>query len=268
VRRAQQAEIKLEAGWSMRDLGRRIAFGVKATHTPQWLDKPNDYGTQWYPVGDIGMRGVLTPGIGSYNVAQMYLKPDILREAPQYGPTFVEKIQRRAGSYLDAIQFDMLPFDDPDADLRDTLRAVGALDLIVQCHARAMSQGPTRAIEMLKRLSDEIDYVLFDASHGTGKTLDTDALLPFLEAAYNDPDFAAFGTNFGIAGGLDGPTVESALPAVVAQFPEVSWDAEGKLHDKIEDGGDGSLNMHRVHQYMLSSVRVLGFASLADSTED
>lgn len=257
VRQAQQAEVRLGAAWEMRELGRRIAFGVKATHTPQWLNQPNEYGQLWYPVGDIGLRKVLAPSPGSYNVAQMYLKPSVLSEDPSYGPAFVERIRGRAGGYLDAIQFDMLPFDDVDANLRDTLLAVDSMDLIVQCHARAMSQGPKKAVELLKRLSDEIEYVLFDASHGTGKTLDVEALLPFLEAAYSDPDLAGYGTNFGLAGGLDAATVEAALPGVLRRFPEVSWDAEGKLHDRIEDGGDGALNMPRVQQYMSSSIRVL-----------
>jgi hypothetical protein len=257
VNPAQQAEIHLEAGFDMRENGRRIGFGVKATHTPQWLDQPDEFGPKWYPVGSGDFQKALLNMSSSYNIAQMYLDPETLRTDPTYGQRFVEKVMQRGARHLDAIQFDMLPFDKDGADLSGSIAAVGPLDLIVQAHSRIMQNGPQATLEMIKRLTDEIEYVLFDASHGTGKTLDVEALKPFLDAAYNDPDFADFGTNFAIAGGLDAETVAAYLPELVREFPELSWDAEAKLHDRIQDGGDGSLNMPRVHQYMLSSIRAL-----------
>ena len=82
--------------------------------------------------------------------------------------------------------------------------------------------------------------------------------MSFLEAAYSDRDFQAMGTNFGIAGGLHGENVAELLDEVLVDFPEVSWDAEGRLHNKIpSEGGDGSLNLEETKKYLQASIDVL-----------
>ncbi len=96
-----------------------------------------------------------------------------------------------------------------------------------------------------------IDYVLFDASSGTGKEMNSDALLPFLDAAYSNKYFEAMGTNFGVAGGLNADMVRRHMGKILARFPDVSWDAESRLHRGTDDK---SLNVVTTESYLAESV--------------
>lgn len=238
---------------------RRLLLGVKATHKTQYLDVTNKYGTQWYPVGQDAFNDALSPDtLSTYNVAQLYLEPEFIRKDPRYPSEFIQKIAKRGARVLDALQFDMLPYHENPQLWSHTIDTVRSLDLgvIIQSHAGAMEKGPERAVEDLVRLSDfsGIDFVLFDASHGTGKEMDSDTLKYFLEAAYSDPELEDKGTNFGIAGGLDEYTVQTHLPAILKDFPDISWDAEGRLHAR---DGVGALDMNKVKQYLGTSAWAL-----------
>lgn len=238
---------------------RRLLLGVKATHKTQYLDTANKYGTEWYPVGEGAFTDALSDDtLSTYNVAQLYLEPESIKTDVRYPNEFIRKVAKRGATVLDALQFDMLPYHENPKLWSHTIDNVRFLDMgiIMQSHAAAMSKGPKKAIEDLVRVSDYsgLDFVLFDASHGTGKEMDVDALKQFLEAGYNDPDLEARGTNFGIAGGLDEDAVEIQLPSLLRDFPEVSWDAEGRLHDRI---GDGRLDLKKTRDYLFASSRVL-----------
>lgn len=239
--------------------GRRLLLGVKATHKTQYLDTPNKYGTEWYPVGEGAFTDALSEVTPTYNVAQLYLEPESIRSDSRYPSEFIKKISKRGKRVLDALQFDMLPYHENPQLWSHTIDRVGheAFGVIMQCHAGAMEKGPTQAVEDLVRLSENtpIDFVLFDASHGTGKEMDADTLRYFLEAGYGDPELEARGTNFGIAGGLDESTVESRLPAVLKDFPDISWDAEGRLHPR---DGEGRLDMSKTQAYLGASALVIG----------
>lgn len=256
VNETQQHRIVEVVGNNLRGKDTIIALGVKATHKTQWLDVPNKYGELWYPVGAESFHLALGESCDTHNTAQVYLEPQSIAADPEYASAFVKRIQERGRRWLDTIQFDMLPYhDNPETfvDLIDEARADGS-EVIVQCHQAAMAEGPRTAVEKLKRLSrGVISYVLFDASHGRGKEMDPDALKPFLEAAYHDADFESAGTNFGIAGGLDADAVLRHLPAIYRDFNEVSWDAEGKLHQTA----DGSLDMERTLAYLRASLEVI-----------
>lgn len=238
---------------------RRLLLGVKATHKTQYLDVPNRYGEEWYPVGESVFSNAFSEDEwATYNVAQVYLEPEWVRHDSYYPDEFVQKLIRRGGVVLHALQFDMLPYnEDPSYwagfidRVKDTNKGV-----IIQSHAAAMSKGPEKAVEDLVRLSERssLDFVLFDASHGTGKEMDTDRLKYFLDAAYANSDLKARDTNFGIAGGLDEFTVKKHLPHVVKDFPEISWDAEGRLHAR---DGVGRLDMEKTRDYLFASARVL-----------
>lgn len=251
---------------------RRLLLGVKAVHNTQWLDRPNKYGTSWYPVGADDFADALLPRGESYGVAQMYLDPDTIAENPDYPTAFVDRVMERGRRWLNAIQFDMLPYDQTDAaqwrELFDHIHE-HKLDVIVQCHKRAMAAGPEAAIERIKSLG-KVDYVLFDASHGKGVEMDPEALLPFLEAAHHDRTLSGNRTSFGVAGGLSEERVRRHLPRIVSAFPDTSWDAEGKLHPtpvqlvNSDTGREvwsvaskGALNTGLGWQYMQASADVL-----------
>lgn len=240
--------------------GRRLLLGVKATHKTQYLDIPNKYGTQWYPVGEDAFTNALSPEtISTFNVAQLYLDQDSIKRDVRYPGEFIRKMAKRGGKVLDALQFDMLPYHENPKLWSHTLDSVKAADfgVILQCHAAAMEKGPARAMEDLVRVSEHtpVDFVLFDASHGTGTEMDADTLRYFLEAGYSDPELEARGTNFGIAGGLDEYTVAIHLPAVIRDFPDISWDAEGRLHPR---DGEGRLDMSKAQAYLGASALLLG----------
>ena len=261
----QQQFVYEDARRSHEVLRRRgLLMGVKAVHNTQWLDRPNKYGRNWYPVGGEEFRYALTDSDVFYEsemgVAQMYLDPESIRKQPDYPEQFVDRVMARGERWLTHLQFDMLPFHDPESrewgNVISRIRRRG-YGVIMQCHGPAMAQGAEVALGQLRRLP-RLDYVLFDASHGTGKRLDTQALLPFLDAAYNDTELEARGTNFGLAGGLSAAIVYDELQPVVRAFPEVSWDAEGRLHVPLDSPKNaGKLDDDAVRAYLDASAQVL-----------
>ncbi|HET6622454.1 MAG TPA: hypothetical protein VFG56_00790 [Candidatus Saccharimonadales bacterium] len=257
VNREQQRELTDYAGNTLGNRTDTMLFlGVKAVHKTQWLDIENKYGPSWYPVGEEAFADTLD--VGSDAVAQMYLDPEILAANPQYGTEFIRRVKRRGHHWLNIIQFDLMPYrQNPEAFgylIHEARREAGLREykVIVQCHGEAMAEGPKPAIEKLKRLSpDEIDWVLFDASHGKGLEMEPDALRPFLETGLEDPDLAHVG--FGVAGGLDAAAVERYIPELLRDFPEISWDAEGRLHRT----DDGVLDMQAAKDYLRASGDVI-----------
>lgn len=237
---------------------RRLAIGVKATHKPQFDDIENKHGRQWYPVGDE-ISSALNPDIRStFNIVQAQLKQEHVDTNQAYPELFFDKIRSRTSSVLDAIQIDQLRYEQSPEKYAHVIRAMSSIGLqtIVQCHSFAMEAGPQEAMKALEILADktEIDYVLFDASHGRAEELNPGILKRFLEVAYNDPYFSDKGTNFGIAGGLSGENLKPLLGQIMQDYPDISWDAEGRLHDKKKAGGTGSLNLDRSKHYLEQSV--------------
>lgn len=240
------------------DQNRRLALGVKAVHKTQFMDIENKYGQAWYPVGDFAFRTAVhdtREKSEAITVAQTYLDIEYVNN-PGYREAFADRIFERGASWIDGIQFDMLPWHSDPAMLPflETLKEKHDSLIFLQCHADAMENlGPKGAARALGRYAC-VDYVLFDASHGTGKRLDTDNLKRFLDAAYSEPSLST--TGIALAGGLNGLIVREELPKVVSDFPDVSWDAEGQLHP---------LNAHRarplamplVHDYLHASQEVL-----------
>lgn len=253
----QQAELRAHADRVFEGTDVSLALGVKAVHKTQWLDVPNKYGEAWYPVGEGQFADALQQRAGTDNIAQVYLEPEALAADPQYATNFIRRIKQRGQNWLHMIQFDLLPYQvAPEASsyiIHEAKRYVHEeYSVIVQCHEAAMSEGPKTALEKLKRLSpDEIDYVLFDASHGKGREMDPDHLRRFLDAAYGDSGLNHVG--FGVAGGLDAAAVEQHLPTILNDFPDISWDAEGKLHQTP----DGSLDIDAAKAYLTASAEAI-----------
>ncbi len=239
---------------------RDLLLGVKAVHNTQWLDRENKYGPTWYPIGALPFANAMFGNQeGVKGVAQIYLDPEAIASDPTYAERFVDRIQQRGWAWLEAMQFDMLPYDIEDtARWRDLLDEIhgNRLETIVQCHQRAMSTGPTAAVERLKQLGP-VDYILFDASHGTGKEMDPDDLSRYLDAAYSDEELTANGTLFGIAGGLNADRVYRHMPTIVRRFPNVSWDAEGQLHKSVDNTHDRSLDMAKTNSYLYTSADII-----------
>lgn len=240
--------------------GRLLALGIKATHKAQFDDVENKHGRYWYPVGDDISTALDSDIRDTFNIAQVQLKSELVEADHSYPSIFFDKIHSRTSSVLDAIQINQLRYEQHPEQYAHVIRAMAStgLQTIIQCHGYAMEAGPQQAMKSLHDLTGkmEVDYVLFDASHGRGEKLNPDVIKRFLETAYDDPCFSQKGTNFGIAGGLSAETIEPLLSELLQDFPDISWDAEGRLHDKIKNGGNGQLNIDRAKHYLEQSVDI------------
>jgi hypothetical protein len=241
--------------------GRVLALGVKATHKTQFLDVENKYGPEWYPVGEPGFSEALRPKGNeegrTIGVAQTYLDVNYVSD-PDYREAFTARLAERGQPWLQAIQFDMLPWHNDITTLGflEKVKEDYDIRIFLQCHKAAMDeQGPRGVIRRLGHFSAAIDYLLFDSSHGTGRRLDTEGLGHFLEQAYSSHELAT--TGMAIAGGLDARTVREALPAVVEEYPDISWDAEGRLHP-VNHEGKRPLDIGLVREYLQASADILG----------
>lgn len=233
---------------------RQLALGVKAVHKTQYLDIENKYGREWYPVGEEFTQA-LSPA-WSINIAQICFDQERVRD-PNYRDEFIGRVHRRGKKWLDALQFDLLPWHEDDSMLpflEDVKEKTGHT-IILQAHSEAMSKlGPDALPVKLGKYAHALDYVLFDASHGKGVRMQPDALLPFLDASYDYHGLA--GVGFGVAGGLCAEVVREELPALLEHHRDLSWDAEGRLHGTYEDGVPG-LDWGKAKDYLEASHDVL-----------
>jgi len=241
--------------------GRLIALGVKSVHKTQYLDIPNKYGPEWYPVGADAFRNALRhdrPNIATIAVAQAYLDVDYV-DSWQYREEFLKRILDRGQPWLQAIQFDSMPWH-ANNEMWEFLEQVKQRDIQVflQAHKGVMKTlGPKSTVKMLKHYGDIVDYVLFDSSHGTGTRLNVDELEPFVAEAYDKLDLTK--TGVAIAGGLNGQIIRQELPYFVDKYPDLSWDAEGQLHPVGFDG-KRPLDMGVTRAYLQASAEVIGAA--------
>jgi phosphoribosylanthranilate isomerase len=247
------------------DKDRRLALGVKAVHQTQWDDRPmvrsgREYGEEWYPVGADGVRDIIAQSSRHANtlgVMQMYFDRKKVHDEG-YRNMFMSRTAFRCRKWVDAVQFDSLPWHEDESLFRSldfARNELAGMTTIVQCHEQAMQNlGVAEIMKVLGRHADSIDYVLFDASHGMGKTLDVEALDVFLESAYASDRLSHAG--FAVAGGLDARTVEELLPYLLAKYADLSWDAEGKLHP-LNNVGKRPLQMDTVKKYLQSSANVI-----------
>lgn len=241
--------------------GRTLALGVKATHKTQMENNhggiENKYGRDWYPVGDE-FSDAINPGLLTDNmmtVAQAYLDINHVSN-PVYRRDFVRTVAKRGESWLQAIQFDMLPWDRDDEYLEflEDVHDNHHLKVILQCHKEAMDRlGEKGVVRKLGRYAADIDYVLFDASHGTGKRMDVAKLDTFLEEAYSSSDLEDVG--IAVAGGLNARIIREDLPQLLVKYPDLSWDAEGQLHP-VNNVGKRPLQMEYVKDYLFASVEI------------
>lgn len=242
----------------LHEKGRLLALGVKAVHKTQFLDIENKYGADWYPVGEDAFKHALrhdNPNPNTIAVAQAYLDVEYV-DSREYREKFLERIVKRGNPWLQAIQFDMLPWNTnyKTLDFLEKVKKQG-VEIFLQAHKNAMEElGPDGVVRRLGHYAHLIDYLLFDSSHGTGKRLDTSALRPFVAAAYDGLDLSQ--TGIALAGGLNGAVVREDLPELVAQYPNLSWDAEGQLHP-TNQYGKRPLNLALTEDYLRASSEIL-----------
>jgi hypothetical protein len=232
---------------------RVLALGVKATHKTQFLDVENKYGAEWYPVGDQ-LSQVLVADSDQLQVAQVFIDPELAAD-PAYRSKFMERISDRGAPWLSAVQFDMLPWhSDPTLPgFIEEAKEETDVKVLLQAHSGILE---THTPEQLARKLNDYatDYVLLDSSHGKGVRLDLNRLRPYIDALYSSPALDHVGV--GIAGGLNAKVVAEELPRIVADYPDLSWDAEGQLHS-INLDGKRPLDIAKTTEYLRASSDVL-----------
>ncbi len=252
-------QLQLEAQFGRTDLARsrQLQLGVKATHKPQYLDTENRYGKEWYPVGD-GIERALEFSSNTMGVAQVFFDEEQLHNM-SYRDVFMKKLLgRTAHSWLTGLQFDRLGdwCADPQIAYDVINKIPNGLTTILQCQAELLEQYiPQEVADALVALP-RVDYVLFDASGGRGVPMDSEQLLPFIEQVYGDIRLGA--TNVAVGGGLDAEVVAAKLPILLKKFPQLSWDAEGKLHP-LKDSGMRPLDMEYCREYIEASAAVVRY---------
>lgn len=236
---------------------RQILLGVKAVHKTQYLDIENKYGHEWYPVGEQEFATALDEGgSGALKAAQIYFDPESVADA-EYRKKFIERICERGKSWLNTLQFDLLPWQQNDAMLPfiEEVKQHTNHTIILQAHGESMQQlGAENMAKKLGRYAHTLDYVLFDASHGKGVRLHPNALRPFLDKVYESKQLTSVG--FGVAGGLSADVVRNELAGLVNTYPDLSWDTEGKVHCTHEDGTPG-FDPYAAKDYLEASSDIL-----------
>ena len=154
------------------------------------------------------------------------------------------------GEYLRAIQLDMT-WPDPD-DIRRAVQRYGEdIEVIMQIGKQAQAMfgdDPKKVAGHLERYEGVVDRVLLDKSMGMGLGMDAMAMLPFLrEISERIPQLQLV-----VAGGL-GPTSLHLLDPVLAEFPRISFDAQGKLRPS-GDALNEPLDWHYVRSYLYQAI--------------
>lgn len=99
--------------------------------------------------------------------------------------------------------------------------------IVLQIGGKAFAQVNHSPQELAKKIvsyGDTIDYLLLDPSGGLGQEFDPQIALGYLRALRD----ANTDIGLGVAGGLSSSTLHLLEP-IIAEFPDVSIDAEGKL---------------------------------------
>lgn len=228
---------------------RKLLLGVKATTRIQVDETESRKGRNWFPVGEE-LRSALTSSPDSLRVLQLYA--DRWTDLVERAIPLIENSLERAESWVDGLQYDLLPWFTEDSSLQLIERyAHGvAVDgpVILQCHGDIMQNAsPEQMLERLRRVEGFITHILFDASEGRGLQMNPDTLSWWVEIVQaSDLDIGV-----AIAGGLGGPETAQLLGPILRRFDDISWDAESKLHT------DYALNIGVVALYLAASNQAI-----------
>ena len=130
------------------------------------------------------------------------------------------------GIGIHALQLDMI-WPNPSEVANGVHTSRKQIEVILQIGKNALEEvgnDPQRVVERLGDYEGVIHRVLLDKSMGKGLGMDADGLIPFARAIRES--FPTLG--IGAAGGLGPETIQLVEP-LVAVFPDLSIDAQGRL---------------------------------------
>lgn len=170
------------------------------------------------------------------------------------------------GSNVHAIQLDSVW--PPHEAIRRFKARYQSIKIILQVGHAALLVFNGDAKSIAKRIFDYrdcVDYVLFDASAGRTTLIDVPTMLQVIEATKQCLGSQFFGLHDSVigtivAGGLSAETLDVLRPLLL-QVPNLSIDAEGKLHGEAPSESGlifGGLDMKRVVAYYVAAQKLLG----------
>lgn len=162
-----------------------------------------------------------------------------------------------ANGVLDGIQIN-IPWPDEKAIAKVMDQAPG-LKLIFQLspHMAEYEGMEFRDItdSFYKRYRDLADYVLVDFSRGLGHELRPELIYQYLIELKIKIEEHKSDIGLVIGGGLEADNVKRLIGALLNDFPQLSWDTEGKLRDDSEGGGH--LVLFKAVKYINESVKLI-----------
>jgi len=210
-----------------------LLVGVQASEKSQYRKIENSRGPNWHPVGEDIWK--LFGNDEDHRVARRVIHYSY---ADTQDPNDVarltgECIDRIPGECrVDGWQFNNLAWHEKDYTkvLELTKARLGADFIIAQLSGSILAHSDP--VELAKRLAESgVSHTLLDSSGGSGKSFDETLYERFLEAlARHAPDIG-----LGVAGGLGPGEHLEPYRRLLAQYPDLSCDAEGKLRDYPED---------------------------------
>ena len=160
-----------------------------------------------------------------------------------------EELQRLAaiaGPNLDGFQLNVC-WPNPQI-LADFCVDFPNLTIVLQVGGGAMRRvehNPTKLANQLAKYTDLAHYVLIDPSGGRGERFEPNRASDQLHAAVSS------GFQPVVAGGLSADTLD-AIPILLDRFPDLSWDAEGRLMKE-----EGDLSPSKCSRYLGASFALL-----------
>lgn len=239
-------------------VGRRAIAGIQTSMKTQLLNAPNKYGSTWYPLGEElkNVRGEHDSNYDSFihcYGGDFPVSPDTMLELID-----VVMHPNRAGLYADGVQLNRMSFDG--YGIEQTVDHISLrypkLDIILQTHEHALTSHGRDVTKLARRIAQlGVTYVLLDHSHGKGVPMRIDDFVPMLDALgeYAPEVLPA------ICGGLSDKAIKETFPAILEQYPLVSWDSEGALRDTTPER---RLSTAKMGSYLVRSLLVLEDAAL------
>ncbi|HSX41361.1 MAG TPA: hypothetical protein VLF21_01870 [Candidatus Saccharimonadales bacterium] len=225
--------------WTETD--RRFMNGILVSSKSLRGEAPSD--PQQYP--DLGRARHLMvddPRVMNtvhFNISGLTERPSRVLKLGSYLSRVVERLPA-----TEAIQINLAW---PSVDLLKGFREDHSQLIILQIGAaayEALGHDPGRLVAVLEHYCGVADYVLIDPSGGTGQPFNLSLALRTLDALAGS-DLPML---WGIAGGL-GPNSLGRLKKLVELYPNLSWDAQGRLRD-----GEGHLGWAETFAYLKGSL--------------
>ncbi len=164
------------------------------------LTKPEDLGDAIWIAGHRGP--FKPPALNALQLDMVWPSEQLVRKSIQYAEGLIDESTK---------------VDDSLEDLKVVLQ-VGSIAM------EKLDNNPERVALRIKEYSDSIHCVLFDRSGGLGKKMDADLLRSYI----TETKAVCPNISIAVAGGL-GPDTMDLIAPLVAEFRDISIDAQGKL---------------------------------------